>query len=170
MAARFTVARFPMTPVDSTWFLPSGVPNLHPMLVHFPIGILTTAVVFDLFAFSLNQRIFLKHGAASLYLLGTIAMAVAYLSGREAAVMVFTPGIAHGLVGEHWTWAMWTLVYFSMLTFGRLVANWFLSSEKLVLWTFFLIGGIIGLLILTVMADRGARLVYEYGVGVLGVH
>lgn len=156
-------------PIHSTWLLPAWAPNLHPILVHFPIGLLVAAVVFDLLAFALRRQSSWRNGAAGLYVFGTTLMFATYLSGREAAATVFTPGMAHGLVDQHWSWAMWTLIYFAVLTIGRLVVHRRLSGEHPTLWSLCLIGGAGGLLLLTETANRGARLVYEYGVGVLGV-
>ncbi len=151
------------------WLLPDWAPNLHPVLVHFPVALLVTAVACDFLAFALKRHPFLRNGAAALYLLGTVLIVPTYLSGREAGATVFTPGMAHGLVDEHWTWAMWTLLYFIGLTGGRLVAHWRLAGWHPALWAFFLVGGAGGVLLLTTTAERGARLVFDYGVGVLGV-
>ena len=152
--------------MDTGWLVPDGIPNLHPMLVHFPIALLVTAALCDGLAFVLRRQPTWRNGAVGLYVLGTGLMAATYLSGREAAALVFTPGMAHGLVDEHWTWAMWTLLYFGSLTVGRVVAHRRLDGQHSALWGLFLLAGVGGVVLLAATAERGARLVYAYGVGV----
>ncbi len=149
------------------WLLPDGVPNLHPILVHFPIGLLVTAVLCDGLALALRRQPTWRNGATGLYVIGTALMVATYLSGREAAALVFTPGMAHGLVDEHWTWAMWTLMYFGGLTIVRVVAHLRLDRERSAPWSLLLLAGVGGVVLLGATAERGARLVYEFGVGVM---
>ncbi len=156
-----------MTPPDPTWFLPDWAPNLHPIVVHFPIGLLVTAFVVDVFAFVFRRQQFLNQGAAGLYTLGTLLACVAFLTGRNAAATVFTPGMAHALVDEHWTWGLWTTLYFCALTSLRLVAQRRLATEPRTLWGLMVLGGALGVLLLAGTAERGAGLVYQYGVGVI---
>jgi len=184
VGTRIALAGRTMIDMATNWFLPEWAPNAHPPLVHFPIALLTTGVVFDLLGFTLSQKMVWRHGATALYVLGTALMGVTYITGREAAATVFTPGLAHGLVNEHWTWATWTLAYFVILTLGRLATNirsksanasysalnhlarapsWHPSTMRIV----FLIAGIGGLWLVMETADRGGQLVYEYGVGVM---
>jgi uncharacterized membrane protein len=106
--------------------------------------------------------------AAGVYELGVVFLFVTYLSGRDAAVTVFTPGMAHSTVQEHWVWAMWTTLYFVALTGARLLARRRLSQGYRGLRGAFLIAGVCGVVLLTLTSERGARLVYHYGVGVLG--
>ncbi len=156
-----------MMNITSTWLLPDWAPNAHPLFVHFPIALLTVAIIFDLLAFALKEQTAWRRGASALYVMGTTLMVVSYLSGREAAATVFTPGLAHGLVDAHWTWAMWTLGYFVLLTAGRLVAH-YLNARLVTLWALFFVWGVGGSMLLIGTADRGGQLVYEYGVGVIG--
>ena len=169
MAARVPLARRSIMPTDFIWFLPDWAPNLHPILVHFPISLLVSAVSFDLLAFALSRQSSCMNIATGFYVLGTISLIAAYLSGREAAITVFTPGMAHGLVDKHWTFALWSLVYFSSLMVARIVLHRRLYNERQALWSFFLITGAGGLVLLLATTGYGSRLVYEYGVGVLGV-
>lgn len=168
VAARLPLAGGSVTPPGSLWMLPDGIPNLHPVIVHFPIALLATAAAADILACLLMRQPTWRNGAAALYVLGTLSLIAAYVTGREAAAAVFTPGMAHGLVDEHWTWALWTSIYFTGLTIGRLAAHRRLGGGRSMLWGVFLIAGAGGVLLLVATGERGARLVYEYGVGVLG--
>ena len=151
-------------PFGHLW-LPEWAPNLHPVLVHFPIALLVTAVAVDFLAVCSRDGSFARR-ATGFYALGATCLLVTYLSGRDAAATVFTPGMAHATVQEHWAWALWTTVYFVALTGGRLLGRGRLSRGGRGVRGLFLLAGTCGVLFLTITAERGARLVYQYGVGV----
>ena len=167
MATRFGLASGPLMPFGRVW-LPDWAPNLHPVLVHFPIALLVTAVAVDLLAVFSRDATFSRR-ATGLYALGATLLLATCLSGRDAAATVFTPGMAHATVQEHWAWAMWTTFYFIALTGARVLGRRQLSQGQRGLRGVFLSAGTCGVALLTVTAERGARLVYQYGVGVLGV-
>jgi uncharacterized membrane protein len=154
-------------PFGRLW-LPDWAPNLHPVLVHFPIALLVTAVVVDVLAVFSRDASFTRR-ATGFYALGTTCLTVTYLSGRDAAATVFTPGMAHAVVQDHWAWGMWTTLYFVALTAARLLVKGRLLQGDRAVRGVFLIAGTCGVVLLTMTAERGARLVYQYGVGVAGV-
>ncbi len=94
--------------------VPAWAPNVHPMLVHFPIALLFTSVLLDLLAYSLpgRARVLLRNVGSVLGVIGAFAALATYLTGRAAAQTVLIPGMAHALVNAHWEWAFWTLWYF----------------------------------------------------------
>jgi uncharacterized membrane protein len=109
----------------------------------------------------------LGSGAASLYLLGAAATVVAYLTGRQAAATVFVPGMAHPIVQDHRGWALLTVWYVGIVAAVRLaglLAGFPRARAHRVL---LLTAALIGVLFLQQTAERGARLVYEHGVGVI---
>ena len=65
--------------------LPSWTPNLHPLVVHFPIAVLTAAVVADLVDILMPRST--KVGVIStwLYTIGASLAVLAYFSGDAAA-------------------------------------------------------------------------------------
>lgn len=152
-------------PFGRLW-LPDWAPNVHPVLVHFPIALLVMALALDLMAV-MSPQAFTRR-ATGLYLLGAILLLATYLSGRDAGATVFTPGMAHGVVMAHWDLAMWTTIYFWGLSLARVLLRARLSSGHRLPRAVFLIAGSCGVALLTMTAERGARLVYEYGVGVVG--
>lgn len=145
-----------------------ALPNLHAALVHFPIGLLTAAVIADLAAVTQSKKEPLRPAVTALHILGTLSLIAAYIAGRSAASTVFTPGMAHGIVYEHWTLALGVTIYFVLLTVLRLTAGWVITKKRWTLWAVLMIGGVIGLFWLILTADHGGQLVYRWGVGVAG--
>ena len=147
--------------------LPDWAPNLHPAIVHFPIAWLIGAVVVDLVALVLPRATWAETTAACLYPAGAVAALGAYLSGRQAAAGVLTPGMAHPIVLDHWNWALATTVYFTAVATVRLALA--LRGRRLRFWTRAGVAaaGLAGMLLLFHTGEQGARLVYEHGLGVM---
>ena len=147
--------------------IPAWAPNLHPMIVHFPIVLVMVAALADLIHVVRPGMRGPGVLAPSLYVLGALASVSAYVSGRVAAATVFIPGMAHGLVDEHGNWALATMISFVVLATlrpaGRLVGLADTRTTRLV----FLVLGLAVLVLVQQTAERGARLVYEQGVGVV---
>jgi len=72
-------------------FLPDWAPNLHALIVHFPIAILFVAVLIDILGLLLRRKPFWRRAAVLLYVLGGVAVFVTYLTGEQAADSVFLP-------------------------------------------------------------------------------
>ena len=147
--------------------MPAWAPNVHPMIVHFPIVLVMLAALADLIHLVRPRMRGPDAAATSLYLLGALSAASAYESGRMAAGTVFTPGMAHGLVDEHGSWALATTISFVVVAtlrpVGRLVGLADTRARRLL----FLALGLAVLVLVQQTAERGARLVYEQGVGVV---
>jgi uncharacterized membrane protein len=155
----------PRTLVEVTR-LPSWAPNLHPLVIHFPIVLLIAAVVVDFLAVLRPRWSWVDAVASALYVAGALSALGAYLSGRQAAAGVLIPGMAQPIVLDHWNSALWTLAYFGALACARLALT--LTGRGLPYWArvaavAFALGGT---LLLIHTAEQGARLVYEHGVGV----
>ena len=147
--------------------VPSWAPNLHPLIVHFPIVLLITAVTIDLIDALFERPTWLGTASTSLYTVGTGEALAAYYTGVQAASTVFVPGMAHPIVADHRSWATFTAWYFGVAVVIRLAARRAdiprARSHRVLL----LVGGLVGILLLQQTAERGARLVYEQGVGVI---
>lgn len=147
--------------------LPSWAPNFHPLVVHFPIVLLITAAAIDLVDVLFERPAWLGAAATSLYVAGAASAVAAYLTGVQAGATVLTPGMTHPFVGDHRSWALVTASYFAVAAIVRLVARRAgfprARSYRLLL----LVVGLIGVVLLQQTAERGARLVYEHGVGVI---
>lgn len=149
-----------------SYLLPAWAPNLHPLLVHFPIAWLTAALIVDLISLVLPRAAWAETMAGVLYPTGAVSAWVTYLSGRQAAATVLTPGMAHALVHDHWNWALATTICFTAVAVVRL--GFIVRRQTPPFWTRAVLTAVAlaGMLLLFQTAERGARLVYEYGVGV----
>jgi uncharacterized membrane protein len=147
--------------------LPGWAPNLHPLVVHFPIALLLTAAGLDVVGWALRCNRSLRFVATALYVLGTLAIVAAYLTGRAAAGTVWLPGMAHAAVKEHWDWAFRTVCFFTILTVVRLVLLWRVrAAPRPALIALLTLAGLLGAVLLGETGDRGGRLVYQHGVGI----
>ena len=148
--------------------IPDWVPNLHPFVIHFPIALLITAAAVDLANIIFGRPTWEAGMAAYLYTAGTAFALAAYLTGRDAAAMVFVPGMAHGLMDDHWKWAHLTTCYFGVFATIRLSTHFAKVRWSRLSRVLLVVLGLIGIAFLHQTAERGAQLVYEHGVGVIG--
>ena len=147
--------------------VPGWAPNLHPLIIHFPIALLIAATMVDLVDALFERPAWLGVGATSLYLVGAGAAVVAYVTGRQAAATVFVPGMAHPIVEDHRAWALLTVWYVGIVAAARLSALLAGFPRARAQRVLLLTAALIGVLFLQQTAERGARLVYEHGVGVI---
>lgn len=146
--------------------VPTWAPNVHPMIIHFPIVFVLLAALMDVIHL-VRPRGGLSRGATVLYVLGALSAVAAFLSGRSASLTVFMPGTAPGLVDDHRSWAMATtgaLVGLSALRVGSLLWR---RTEPARTRVLFVVLGLVVALLVQQTAERGARLVFEQGVGVV---
>ena len=147
--------------------LPSWAPNLHPLLVHFPVALIVTAAAADVAAVFFPRSGRLHFAASSAYTVGAIAAVVTYWTGLDAAATVRIPGMAHGLVDDHRMWALVTTWYLVAMVAARLLSELAGVGRVLRYQVLFVVLGIAGMVLVQQTAERGARLVYEHGVGVI---
>jgi len=146
------------------------LPNLHPMVVHFPIVLIPLAVLVDLVAVA-RRRLDWARGAAGLYLLAALAAWLAAEAGEEAVEgLANVPSDVRPLLHEHMHLGHYTFWLIAGLAVVRLLLWWrdrkSTSMSLLGLrWAVALVGLIaVGLLIDA--AEHGGRLVYRHGLAV----
>ena len=143
-----------------------GLPNVHPLLVHFPIALLVTAVVADVVALVAKGNPLLRHLATGLYVSGSVMLVASYFTGQSASATVRVPGMAHAVLNEHWTWALRTTVYFGGVALGRLCLIPAPRVWQGRLSLALVLAGVLGLGLVVRTAELGGRMVYTHGVGV----
>jgi len=146
--------------------IPSWAPNLHPLVIHFPIVLMMTAAVVDLVGVVFARSSWLR-ATTILYIAGAVSAVVAFLTGVQAGSTVLVPGLAHPVLIAHRTWALATMaccVVVAVLRLAMLRGEGARSRPRRIL---LLAIGLIALVLIQQTAERGARLVYEFGTGVI---
>lgn len=145
--------------------LPDWAPNIHPMIVHFPIALLLAAIVFDATGLFLKRFNWLAKAALTLYVIGVLMLVITFFTGQSAADGLDIPSKVIPSVSDHADWAETTLWFFIIFTIVRLsIAFWFKSLNKAVLVIVVLIGFVGGYFLFNT-AEHGAKLVFGHGLG-----
>lgn len=137
---------------------------IHPMLVHFPIALLSAAVFFDMLGLRWREE---ECRTAGLYTLalGLAGAVVAVISGHMAEEAVEHSGVPESVLELHEGLGFATFWVFLGLL-GWRFATWigFVRERRAVS-----VGlGIVGVVVLLVASYYGGSLVYDYGAGVAG--
>ncbi|HET6466618.1 MAG TPA: DUF2231 domain-containing protein [Nitrospiria bacterium] len=135
---------------------------LHPIVVHFPIALLFTAVFFEIFGFWARRESYRQFGLW-LLILGFISGIVASAAGFWGEEAVVAAGVPEKAVDQHETLAVVTLVVFALLLFvrWRVGDRWSVRNR-----TAYFILAVVGVLLLGTTGYFGGDLVYRYGAGV----
>lgn len=145
--------------------VPEWAPNIHPMIIHFPLVLLILAVILDCAGFILSKSDWIRKSALLLYALGTIAAVVAVITGNAASDSIEIPSIAFPAINAHADWARITLWFFIIYTIVRLSVGIFFKSLKKVYILPIILVGFLGIYFLYQTGDHGAQLVFGYGLG-----
>ncbi len=150
--------------------LPDWAPNVHPLIVHFPIALLIAAALVDVVSLGIRRQYpTVRHAAVGLYALGALAAIGTFFTGRSAADGVDLPTTAITAVNAHSDWALWTVWVFGLYAVLRLGVTYWKRSGDLVVHLPLALVGVAALFLVQQTAERGAKLVYLYGVGVQAV-
>jgi uncharacterized membrane protein len=146
---------------------------IHPMLVHFPIVLLITAVAMDIIVLlikkDLSDRQCLPLIASSALLLGTLAAGVAAIFGDMALDKAVSLGFPIGPLETHETLALITIAVFSLHSLLRLLAIWRRYPLQGSVGWISALPGMVGAVLLIATAYYGGELVYHLGVNVAPV-
>jgi uncharacterized membrane protein len=151
----------------------TSLPNAHPALVHFPIVLLSLAVLIECIALLRRSERPLQVAAVLLYVFGSISAVLTWLSGRQASDSVgMVDAQTEILISEHSDFGMKTAWIFAVVALGHLAVVLLRRRvEKpviLVLRIVLLAAALFGFWLLMATADRGGALVYRHGVAVRG--
>ncbi len=139
-----------------------NVQNIHPLFVHFPIALILVMLLFEVIWWLTRKSQFREFATYLLYLSAVSAVA-AVVTGYIASNSLGhdTPG--HDFVHEHRDVMLWM----SGVLVATTLATLFMRTIREGPWRRLLI---VPLLIVSALlvygADKGGRLVFEYGVGV----
>jgi len=153
--------------------IPEWAPNLHPMIVHFPIALLLGAIGADVLALVLRrgggQRPldWLRPATVALYVAGGASAVVTYFTGTWAADAVAVPAAAETTLSEHANLGWWTMWFFGIYALMRLGTHlWPKTRGRVSVHAVLLLVALGGGYLLIETGEHGAEMVYRYGVGV----
>ncbi len=132
---------------------------LHPKLVHFPIALILTALLFELLGRCLKKNLLSEAAVLIYFFAAALTPVVVYTGlGEEARLQLH-----HPLLEQHEKFALLTM----WISLGSLPVLWFLrkASEK-VFRNCFLVFLVVLAFTVTLTAHYGGKMVYEYAVGV----
>lgn len=135
---------------------------IHPMVVHFPIALLTVSLLFDLISMRWKSASFRDAGLYTL-LAGLLGAAAAVVTGAIAEETVEDSDIPEALLNIHETLGYATLALFIGLLGLRLLMRRGVVREIPALYVTL---GFIGVVVLLVTGYYGGVLVYDFGAGV----
>jgi uncharacterized membrane protein len=141
-----------------------ALPNIHPLLVHFPIVLWPTALLFLTIAYLRGDDDLFRFGSWLLYM-GVVAGGVAALFGWLASESIGHDQAGHGLVHDHRD-LMAAAVVVSVFAAGAAHGSRGPLRRQRQLLPLGLL--LVACLLSALGADRGGLLVYGHGVGVRG--
>jgi len=150
-----------------------SIAHIHPMLAHFPIVFLITAVAMDIILCltkkDLASRQCLPLVALSALLLGILSAAIAAVFGDIALDEALSLGFPDGPLETHETLALITIAVFSFHGLLRLLALWRRYPLRGFSGWISALPGMVGVILLIFTAYYGGELVYHFGVNVTAV-
>jgi len=140
------------------------MPNIHPIFVHFPFALLTLGLITDSWASMRGSDQIWKCGWW-LQATGTIGLLIAVVTGILAGQSEVIPEAAREVFDVHQQAAFISAATFSALALWRLGARGIIAGKRRILFLSLYAAGV-GTILFT--GWYGGRLVFEYGVGVVG--
>jgi len=147
--------------------VPDWAPNIHPMIVHFPIALLGAAIAADVLALALRRWDWLKPATVALYVVGGASAVLTYFTGTWAAEAVAVPAAAEPVLSEHANLGWWTMWFFGVYALVRLGAHlWPAAQDRVSVHFGLLLIALGGGYLLYETGEHGAEMVFRHGVGV----
>ena len=136
------------------------IPNWHPLLVHFTVGLVVTSSLFLVLSKVKGtwSTVFETVGKWTLWV-GAAITVLTLLAGFDAYNTVAHDDIAHKVMKVHRTWALITAAAILLLAFWTYKAK---TINSLVVAASLLVSGLVGY-----TGYLGAELVYRHGLGVM---
>lgn len=134
--------------------------NVHPLFVHFPIALLSLAILLDVLGYFLKKQSLLNAGWWT-FLFGVISAIVTVATGLQAEKTVSLSQQAHDVLETHQRFQTYTTLVFVVLLIWRSLKKGALPRPAIA----YLVVAAIATATILYGADYGGRLVYQYGVG-----
>ena len=148
--------------------------GLHPLIIHFPIGLLLVAPILILIGAFMSPKKgrTMLLAALVLMVLGTISVFIALSTGEAAAELADRTPEVNSMIQHHEELAERTRIVFTVLTLGfaailfipTLLKREVSRSSHVILPLIFLCFYGAGAILLANTAHQGGRLVHEFGV------
>jgi uncharacterized membrane protein len=139
--------------------------QLHPVIDHFSVALLITAVLIDLVAGASPSRIWLRYTAVLLIVLGAIAAGGSYFTGGMEADRIWNAlgEPAKDVLKRHAELGEYLAITFGILAVWRLMIQGFgfMAGSRAI----YLIVALAAIVVLGYSAHLGGVLVYDYGAG-----
>ncbi len=145
--------------------IPEWMSNIHPLIIHFPIALLVIAVTADFAGLILKRYLWIKPAALWLYIFGALGTIGAYLTGKQAADIVYFPPSSYPVISTHADLALYTMLFFGIYALVRLFIFWKKWDRSTVVSVILFIIAAAGLGLVQQTAEHGGELVFRYGVG-----
>lgn len=148
--------------------MPEIIPNLHPLLVHFPIVLISVSAFFHVAAIATRGKTCATHCAVLAHTtlwLGALAALPTVFLGWQAFNSVNHDEAGHAAVLIHRAWALGTLAVLAVLAGWD---AWRSKVDAVPAWWF--AGAVIGAWsMVAVTAWHGGELVFRHGLGVMSL-
>ena len=139
--------------------------QLHPVVDHFSVALLFTAVLIDLVASIAPNRIWLRYTALTLMILGAIAAGGSYFTGDMEADRIWNAlgDPAREVLKRHAQLGEYLAIIFGVLAVWRILIQslGFMAGSRGI----YLIFALVAIALMGYQAHLGGVLVYEYGAG-----
>jgi uncharacterized membrane protein len=143
----------------------SALPNIHPLIVHFPIAFFIAFFIADTLG-SLFSKLTWRQFATNVLYLGTVSALLTVAAGMQAAYSVPHDDITHAIMERHEGFGISIAVISILLSLRRyFAAEDFLNQPT---YGHFALSALL-ILLLTLGADLGGYMVYQHGVAVTPV-
>jgi len=138
------------------------IPNWHPILVHFTIGLLAISTALYAAGYALKKENLLIAARWNLWL-GALITIGTVVAGLYAYNTVAHDGMSHQAMTDHRNWALPTAAVYLLL------AGWALAKQRgaKAVSLVFLIAMLLASPLLALTGYKGAEVVYRHGTGVM---
>lgn len=143
----------------------AGMDNIHPLLVHFPIALLSSFFALEVLGILLKKPCWREAASYFLYL-GAVGAIIAVIAGFQAAYSVIHSEAVHHIMLRHQYFGLSVMALAIALSVWRLKSG--IMQEGGAKHFFLVLSGVMCLL-MVLGADLGGHMVYNYGTAVNAV-